>query len=302
MTRAQLVAALGVEDKPLRILLLGCVSLGLVRKCGDRFGNEKIADLLLSSKAPQNILPIIQWQHAINYRAMYHFSDAIRANRNVGLQVFKGDEQTLYERLVHHPDLELVFQKAMQSISVQANQLLAKYVDFSGVRHLVDVGGGNGSNIIRLARHYPELRASVFDSPSVCEIARANIAQAGLSDRLGAVPGDCFRDPFPEGVDCILFCHFFTIWSEARNQELLRKAHAALPDGGAAIIFNMMQDDDESGPLTSAMGSPYFLTLATGEGMLYTWREYEDWMKAAGFRRVLRRTFVRNHGAIIGLK
>jgi hypothetical protein len=50
------------------------------------------------------------------------------------------------------------------------------------------------------------------------------------------------------------------------------------------------------------MGSPYFLTLATGEGMLYTWSEYEAWMRAAGFGRVLRRTFVRNHGAIIGIK
>jgi ubiquinone/menaquinone biosynthesis C-methylase UbiE len=302
MTRAEMAKQLGIAEKPLRIVLLGCVSLGLLKKSGDRFRNDKVSELLLTRNAPRSILPIIEWQHAINYRAMFHFDEAIRANRNVGLEEFKGTENTLYGRLTHHPELELVFQKAMQSISVQANEMLAQYVDFSGVRHLVDVGGGNGSNIIRLARRYPQLKASVFDAPSVCEIARAHIASEGLSDRLGAVPGDCFRDPFPAGVDCILFCHFFTIWSEARNQELLRKAYAALPEGGAAIIFNMMQEDDESGPLTAAMGSPYFLTLATGEGMLYTWSEYEAWMRAAGFRRVVRRAFVRNHGAIIGLK
>ena len=172
--------------------------------------------------------------------------------------MFEGSERTLYERLARVPALEQVFQRAMESISAQANQLLVDYVDFSGVAHLVDVGGGNGANIIRLARGYPRLKASVFDSPTVCEIARANIAAAGLSDRLGAVPGNCFADPFPTGADCILFCHFFTIWSEERNRELLRKAHAALEPGGAVMIFNMMQADDQRGPLTAAMDSPYF--------------------------------------------
>jgi hypothetical protein len=64
----------------------------------------------------------------------------------------------------------------------------------------------------------------------------------------------------------------------------------------------MMQRDDEKGPLTAAIGSPYFLTLATGEGMLYTWREYEAWMREAGFSQVQREVLLRDHGAIIGTK
>ena len=50
------------------------------------------------------------------------------------------------------------------------------------------------------------------------------------------------------------------------------------------------------------MGSPYFLTLATGEGMLYTWREYEQWMREAGFETVKVQRLIRDHGAIIGVK
>jgi SAM-dependent methyltransferase len=302
LARPQICSELGLSDQPVRILLLGCVALGLLEKDGDRYRNTKAARLFLSADHPKNILSIIDWQHFINYRALYHFHDAILANANVGLAEFSGNESTLYGRLVHAPELEQIFQRAMQSISVQSNHLLAKYMDFSSVRHLVDVGGGNGSNILELARHNPQLRASVFDSPSVCELARRNIAEHGQSDRLGAVPGDCFKDPFPADVDCLMFCHFFTIWSPERNQQLLQKAFDALPTGGSAVVFNMMQDDDERGPLTAAMGSPYFLTLATGQGMLYTWGEYEAWMRKAGFRRVVRRTFIRNHGAIIGIK
>ncbi len=74
------------------------------------------------------------------------------------------------------------------------------------------------------------------------------------------------------------------------------------PTGGKVIIFNMMQRDDESGPLSAAVGSPYFLTLATGTGMLYTWHEYETWMRDAGFKNVHRRRLLRDHGLITGTK
>jgi hypothetical protein len=302
LTLSEIAAHLGIEEKPARILLLGCTSLGLVHKRGDRYANSRLAQRLLTRGTPGNILSILDWQHFINYKAMASFYDALKANRNVGLGEFSGDEPTLYERLAHHPQLEKIFQEAMEAISVQANATLARFVDFSHVRYLVDVGGGNGTNIINLARKYPALRASVFDSPSVCQIARENIAAAGLAGRLDAVAGDCFTDPFPEGADCLLFAHFFTIWSEARNQALLRKCFEALPRGGSVVVFNMMQHDDGTGPLSAAMGSPYFLTLATGEGMLYTWKEYAAWMRQAGFARVDQVALPRDHGAIIGTK
>jgi SAM-dependent methyltransferase len=302
LTRAQIASRLGVADKPVRILLLGCTALGLLRKEGEAYANSPVAQHFLTRQAPGNLLSIVEWQHFINYRPMYFFHDAIKADRNVGLDVLDGPGNTLYERLTRHPRLEKIFQDAMKAISVQANAMLAALVDLSHVKHLVDVGGGNGTNIITLARKYPALRAAVFDSPSVCEIARQNIAAAGLSDRLDAVPGNCFVDPFPKGSDCILFCHFFTIWSEEKNRLLLRKCYEALPPGGSVILFNMLQRDDETGPLSAAMGSPYFLTLATGEGMLYTGKEYEAWMREAGFAAVKTQLLPRDHGAITGTK
>jgi cyclopropane fatty-acyl-phospholipid synthase-like methyltransferase len=99
-----------------------------------------------------------------------------------------------------------------------------------------------------------------------------------------------------------LFAHFFTIWGEEKDRELLRKCYASLPSGGKVMIFNMMQHDDESGPMSAAVGSPYFLTLATGTGMLYTWSEYERWMEEAGFRDITRHTLPRDHGLIVGTK
>jgi hypothetical protein len=92
------------------------------------------------------------------------------------------------------------------------------------------------------------------------------------------------------------------IWSKAENIGLLEKAYAALNAGGRAVIFDIMQDDDERGPLAAAMGSPYFLGLATGRGMIYTISEYEDFCRQAGFRKVIRRSLPGQHTAVIAYK
>jgi precorrin-6B methylase 2 len=302
LTRPEIAKRLGIQEKPARILLLGCAALKLVRKEGPRYINSPIAEILLTRHSPKNCTSFIELEHHVIYKAMHNFHDAIKANENVGLREFKGAEPTLYQRLVHYPDLEKIFQDAMEEISVQANTSFARLVDLSHIKHLVDVGGGNGANIIELARKNPTLRASVFDSATVCQIARENFKKAGLADRLSAVPGNCFMDPFPKGVDGIMFAHFFTIWTEEKDRLLLKKCYDALPSGGSVILFNMMQSDNEDGPLSAAIGSPYFLTLATGEGMLYTWSEYEAWMKDCGFRNITRQELPKDHGVIMGRK
>lgn len=302
MTRQEIAKRLGIAEQPARIVILGLTTAGLLQKRGWQYRNSYLAEQLLVKTSPRKITQYVELQHHAMYKALWWMDEAVRTYTNAGIKEFPGDEPTLYQRLAHNPGVEQIFQDAMQELSVQANTDMARFVDLGGVKHLVDVGGGDGTNIMALARRWPHLRATVFDSPTVCEIARKNIASAGLSGRLDAQPGECFADPFPRDADCLMFAHFFTIWGEEKDRQLLKKCYDSLPSGGKVIIFNMMQHDDESGPMSAAVGSPYFLTLATGVGMLYTWNEYESWMKDAGFNPVERHKLLRDHGLIVGTK
>ena len=173
-------------------------------------------------------------------------------------------------------------------------------LESAGVKLLVDIGGGLGENVLQLVATWPHLRAGVFDLPSVCALAEKNFDDSPHRPRLATFIGNCFADPLPKGPDAFLLCHFATIWSKEKNLALLRNCHESLPTGGRAIIFNMMQNDSEDGPAGAAMGSPYFLCLATGEGMLYTWREYEEMMRQAGFASVRSHRLPMQHGLIVG--
>ena len=291
-----------LQAQPAKILLTGLTALNLVVKEKDNYRNAALVEQLLSPDSPQNMADVLGWQRYIVYPGEIDFVESLRQNRHVGLSRFPGDEDTLYERLTHDPALEKVFQDAMSSLSHSANAMLANMVDFSGIHHLVDAGGGDGTNAITLAKAHPALKVTVFDSPSVCERARVNIEQAGLTDRIGTHAGDFFIDEFPGGADCILFSHILTIWSREHNIALLKRAHEALTVGGRTMIFNMMSNDTGDGPLVTALGSPYFLTIASGEGMMYSWQEYEEFLASAGFSQTERQELPKDHGVLVGIR
>lgn len=303
LTHKQLAEKIGLEDYPARVLFTGLTALGLILKEQDRYTNAPLTEQMLVKGKPGSAAPILGWQAHIVYPGLKHFAASLKASRNLGLEEFPGEGDTLYQRLVSHPELEKIFQEAMSALSRQANAHLLNTYDFGSFAHLVDAGGGDGTNAIALASRFPNLQATVFDSPSVCQIARQKIERAGLSDRVSTWPGDFLTDPFPPGIDAVLYCHILTIWSMERNLELMRKTHAALPPGGAVLIFNMMGDDDETGPLSTALGSPYFLAIATGEGMLHPWKDYEAMLRQAGFAQLQRYADLPlNHALIVARK
>lgn len=294
---------LGLQRQPARILLVGLTALGIIQKEGSAYRNSPIAEKMLVKGSATNIGPVLGWQAHIVYPGLTDFLESLRQYRNVGLRQFPGQGDTLYERLTSHPGIEKVFQDAMSGLSRQANAHLLDAVDLSPYRHLVDMGGGDGTNALAIARKFPHLRVTVFDSASVCELAKANIAASGLADRVDTHRGELYADVFPAGADIFLFSHMFTIWSLEKNRQLLAKSHTALPPGGSVLIFNMMGRDDDTGPLSTALGSPYFLAIATGEGMLYSWQDHEEQVRAAGFTKIRRvEGLPLDHGLIIGTK
>lgn len=302
LTRQQIAQELGMGEQPARIMILGLVASGMIKQRFKRLYNTWLSAELLCEDSATNIIPYVYLQHHVMYPGMKHFCEALRTGKNAGLEEFAGVEPTLYERLRHDPFVERIFHDAMSALSVQTNRILADYLDLAQTKYLIDIGGGDATNIMTLARQHHHLRASVFDFPSVCQIAKERISATGMNDRLSAIPGNAFEDAFPQGADCFLFAHFCTIWSEAKNRLLYKKAFDALPAGGRVVVFNMMQSNDESGPLSAAVGSPYFLTIATGEGMLYTWDEYAKWLNDAGFSDVKCQVLPRDHGFITGIK
>lgn len=299
MDLPSVAAALGVEQQPARVLLLGLTALELLRRDGDRYVNTPITRRSLLPHRAGYLGPLVDIQSKITNPGLADFAESMRRNTNVGLRHLDGPGDTLYERITANPHLQQVFYDNMGHASRQTFPLVAETFDFSGLHHLVDIGGGDGSNSIAVARRNPHLKMTIFDQASVLDIAKQNAVNAGVGDQVDGWAGDLFTDPLPPGIDGVLFCHIFEIWSLERNTELLRKCYDALPPGGACLVYNFVSEDDNSGCASAAFMSVYFLTVASGEGMVYSAVDMAQCLRDAGFSRVERHEGVGFHHALM---
>ena len=284
LTREELAERLKLENQPARILLLGCGAVGLLRKEGDRYFNTSGAERFFSKAHPLNMVPAVRMANHIQYRPMARFTEALKTNTNTGLQEIGGSAPNLYMRLAENPPLEKIFHEMMSLVSLGTAAFLAGTLDLSPHRRLLDVGGGEAVNALALAGRWPDLRVTVLDLPSVAETTRARLTAQGMAERVTAVGGDCFTEELPGGFDAILFSRFLGIWSEEKIRGLLAKAARALRPGASLYVIDALQDDDEMGPPFVAHLCAYFLTLASGEGMIRTWTEWVGWLEEAGFK------------------
>jgi acetylserotonin N-methyltransferase len=170
---------------------------------------------------------------------------------------------------------------SMHSHSLAAAIGAARNYDFSGVRRILDVGGGSGCFMIAFAQVHPELEATILELRSMCEVAKGYIESGGVGDRVGTIAVDMFREPWPHGYDALFFSNVWHDWSFRTCSWLAGHAYDALPHGGRIMLHEMLLDDDGGGPRTAAAFS-MFMLLAT-QGQQFTFAEISRILEDAGF-------------------
>ena len=169
----------------------------------------------------------------------------------------------------------------MHSHSLAAAAGAARNGDFSGVRRLLDVGGGSGCFAIALAQQYPALHCTIMDLPAMCDVAQEYIDAAGAGERVDTVGVDMFRGEWPQGYDAVFFSNVFHDWSFRTCTQLASRALAILPAGGRIYLHEMLLDDDGAGPLAA---TAFSLAMLHGtQGQQFTFTQLHDLLHGAGF-------------------
>lgn len=179
------------------------------------------------------------------------------------------------------PEFAAVFNGAMTCFSNSGAAAVVQHYDFSGIQHLVDVGGGHGALLLRILRENPDLRGTVFDLPSVIEGAQAAIAAAGLSDRCGVSAGSFFDDPLPP-ADAYIAQHIIHDWDDQHARQILEAMRRGLAPGGRVLLVEAMIDPNEAGPGASLIDLE--MLHATHGGRERTREEFANLFDSAGLQ------------------
>jgi hypothetical protein len=143
--------------------------------------------------------------------------------------------QPIFEYLSQHPEKGQIFDRAMTGIHGRETGEILEAYDFSGIQTLVDIGGGNGSNLINTLQKHPEMKGILFDLPQVVERAQPHIEAAGLLDRCELTGGNFFES-IPTDADAWFMRHIIHDWDDEKSLTILRNCHAAMPENGKLLI------------------------------------------------------------------
>src|SRR5262245_47918787 len=149
----------------------------------------------------------------------------------------------LWQYLESHPEAAAVFHGAMGKSAESRGDTFAAGFDFSGIRRLVDVGGGDGALIQAVLEAPPHVRAVAFDVPGALAGAERRLAAAGLAERCELVPGDFF-DAVPAGGDAYVLSYVIHDWQDREALRILSNVRRAVDEGGRLLLIKIVLPED----------------------------------------------------------
>lgn len=157
--------------------------------------------------------------------------------------------------------------------------------DFTGVRTVVDLGGGDGELLAGVLAGAPLARGVLVERPPALEGARVRLGALLESGRCELVEGDFLRS-VPRGADVYLLSRVLHNWSDEDAAAVLRHCREAMAPGGSVLIAERVLPDDGPSWLSAAL-DVQMMVMTTGAER--TEREYEALLRSAGLttRRLL---------------
>jgi 2-hydroxy-4-(methylsulfanyl)butanoate S-methyltransferase len=271
-TLEALATELGLAAGRLRALLTACVALGLLTYDGERYANAPASASYLVRTSPAYFGDYFRFQVSRQiYPTLMHLDAALR-----------GERVDFYSQL-RDPEEARAFTIAQHSGSLGPAHVVAKLVDLTGARRLLDVAGGSGAFSIVLCERTAGLASTIIDFPSMAAVGRGLVREHGLAERITFVEGDARDVAWPVDNDVVLMSYLLSAVSETATTALLARAYKALGPGGRLLVHDFMMDDDHTGPPLAALWLLNAITIdADVAALTPTW--LTDAVRGAGFR------------------
>lgn len=297
LTADELGSRLGLHPRARRDFLDALVALHMLDCDGERYANTAETDLFLDCSKSSYLGGMLEMANARLYPFWGSLTEALRTGEPQNEARTGGN---FFAALYDDPERLRQFLHAMTGLSMGASVAIARRFPFADYGTVLDIGCAEGGLLVQLALAHPHLRGIGFDLPAVREPYEELVRSFGLDQRLEFCGGDFFSAELPP-ADVVVLGHILHDWSLDEKKELLRKAFAAVPEGGAVIVFESIIDDDRRENAFGLLMSLNML-IETPGGFDYTGADCQGWMRDVGFRETRVEHLVGPDSMVVGIK
>lgn len=177
------------------------------------------------------------------------------------------------------------FALAMHNNAMHRGKELAKFLDTTGCKTLLDLGSGPGTYAFHLGLQNPDLVISLSDLPEMLEIAKEIQERFPLKNKVNYLPLDVLREDIPGTYDMIFISNTLHMLGEKASRDLLKRLYKSINQGGSLVIQAQFLRDNYMGDRW-----PIFMDLiqlcVTPEGRNHSVGETKDWLTSAGYTNI----------------
>jgi hypothetical protein len=183
-----------------------------------------------------------------------------------------------FEWMEENPEARHILDQGQGLKAMGFAETVIEGCDFSDVRSICDVGGGQGTFLIQLLAHYPLITGIVADLPGAVVAAEKAIAKADLHDRCKAIPYDFLREAPPVG-DTYFLVNILHDWEDETCCRILKNISQTMNADSRLWVVEYLL---EPGPGFSVAKLLDLEVLVMGGGRERTVDEFKDLLSSAG--------------------
>jgi len=275
-TLEQVCAHFEFKARPADVLMTLLAANGLVENRDGVFHCTTMAREHLVKSSTWSLSPYFASLH--DRPIARDFVEVLRTGKPAG---WSGDKAAFdWHKAMEQEDFARKFTAAMDCRGIYLSQALAKKLDLTGRKRILDIGGGSGIYACSIVAHHAQMTGCVLDQAPVDRICAKLIEERGCAGKVDVAAGNMFQW-MPTDCDVHLFSNVLHDWDVPEVQALLAKSHETLPSGGMLIIHDAFINAAKSGPLHVAEYSA--LLMHSTQGKCYSTAEYASLADAAGF-------------------
>lgn len=263
-TAAEVAARVDAHPDAVQRLLAGLSAFGVFRSdSAGRFHLTPLGSTLCSDTAGTAWPTAFLVGHEVG-AAWAEFGTTIRTGKSAFEQVFGC---TFFDFLAVAPGPHDIFHRSQAAaITAELNDLSETF-DMTAYRHVIDIGGGDGTLLCSLLANSPDTKGVVFDRPGVVGQAAIRLVAAGLADRCSVRAGDFFAE-VPHGADLYILSRILHDWSDLDAERILRKCRAAMGPTSTLLIVDLLREGSgtDAAARAAAVMDLYMLSLFGAEG------------------------------------
>ena len=292
----ELAAETGTHEPSLYRVLRALAGLGVFEEPEPRKFRLTVVGERLRTGAPFGMRSWATFLEAMGgVRPFAHILETIRTGMP-GREIEFGTE--LFDFLAHDEDAAVIFDAAMAERTAAYAPSVADAYDFSDVRTIVDVGGGNGTLLVEVLRRHTHLSGVLFEAPTVGVHADAVLEAIDIADRCEVRAGDFFQQ-VPDKADCYVLANVLHDWDDTRSIEILRNCRRAMSRSGRVLIVERLILEDGSDRVPTLLSDINMLVMTGGQERSNA--EYSELLQAAGLTLRTVQPVAHPYGVIEGI-